>query len=155
MSTIYHVNQPADFELVITDILRHHKESHASSSLLTLAGDLGAGKTAFTQQLGRLIGVSEPITSPTFTIMKQYEINHVYFDTLIHIDAYRFESEEEALPLRLDELLAQARTLICIEWPERIASFIPAQAIRIDISIGEGEQRLVQVTYPGESGRAV
>ncbi len=149
------MNQPADFELVITDILRYHKESNASSLLLTLAGDLGAGKTTFTQQFGRLIGVSEPITSPTFTIMKQYEISHTYFDTMIHIDAYRFESEEEAGPLHLDELLAQTRTLICIEWPERIASFIPAQAIHIDISISEGEQRLVEVTYPGEGGRTV
>ncbi|NCN12043.1 tRNA (adenosine(37)-N6)-threonylcarbamoyltransferase complex ATPase subunit type 1 TsaE [Candidatus Kaiserbacteria bacterium] len=147
METTYLINQPVDFETVINDILRYYKKNKDSFLVLALEGDLGAGKTTFTQQLGRVLGVRESITSPTFTIMKQYALDHTDFDSLVHIDGYRFESESEAEPLHLDELLVTPRAIICIEWPERIASCIPAEAVMISITIGDKEQRIVQVTY--------
>lgn len=96
------------------------------ATLVTLSGDLGAGKTTLVQTLGQILGVTETITSPTFVVMKQYPITHEQFDTLVHIDAYRFETEAEAGPLNLAALFTTPRTLICLEWPERLPTLVRA-----------------------------
>lgn len=153
MNSEFVIDSLAGYRAVIVEVLQYHKTKGEMSLVLTLQGDLGAGKTTFTQELGRNLGVTEPITSPTFTIMKQYELSHELFDTLVHIDAYRFESEEEARPLRLEEVFAIPRTIVCVEWPERIPSLIPKAAVSLTISILEEEKRLVTVQYPNESGR--
>jgi len=155
MKITYQVNKPEDFKGVIADILRFYGKNKMNTLLLTLQGELGAGKTTFTQQLGSVLGVTQTITSPTFTIMKQYELSHELFDTLVHIDAYRFETEDEAKPLRLEDIFAQPRTLVCVEWPERILSLLPLQAVQVQIEINKDETRQVQVIYPNESGRVL
>lgn len=118
--------------------------------MIVLSGELGAGKTTFVQQLAAHLGVREPITSPTFTIMKQYPLVHEQFDTLVHIDAYRFEDESEAVPLRLGEIMQTPRTITCLEWPERIAAVVPQNAVRVQIEIAEGEKRTVTVKLHGD-----
>ena len=141
----YVIETPTAYPEVITDILTKYTAGNEETLLLALSGDLGAGKTTFVQELAKYLGVVEPVTSPTFTIMKQYELPQGVFDHLIHIDAYRMESEIEARPLRLSEILTTPRTIVCIEWPERIASYIPEKAIKILITCGKGEARQVVV----------
>lgn len=150
----YIVNRQEEYKEVFRDILQYFRAEQRESLVIALRGDLGAGKTTFTQEFGRYVGVTEPITSPTFTIMKQYELEHELFDVLIHIDAYRLESEEEAKPIRLKEVFSTPRAIICVEWPERIPSYIPKAAILITLSITDSEKRFVEVIYPDESGRA-
>jgi tRNA threonylcarbamoyladenosine biosynthesis protein TsaE len=94
-------------------------------------GDLGAGKTTFVQALAKEMGVDEPTTSPTFVIQKSYTAKK-YFDTLIHIDAYRLESGNELLKLRFDETLLLPNTLICIEWPSNVESALPKDVVRME-----------------------
>lgn len=94
-------------------------------------GDLGAGKTTFIQALAKEMGVEEPTTSPTFVIQKSYKA-HRYFDTLVHIDAYRLESGEELLKLRFDETLKIPNSLICVEWPENVESTLPENIQKIE-----------------------
>jgi tRNA threonylcarbamoyladenosine biosynthesis protein TsaE len=79
--------------------------------------------------------------------MKQYPVLNEQFDQLVHIDAYRIDSEEEIEPLRLREIFKKPRTIICIEWPEQIPSVIPSSAVRIEIVISEGETRIVKVLH--------
>lgn len=135
------VANPDDFTPVIDAVLQQ------AATLVTLTGDLGAGKTTFTQQLAKHLGITEIVTSPTFGIMKSYEItDHPDYDQLVHIDAYRIEDISEAGPLRLQELFTQLRTLICLEWPEQIAEILPAKKVVVTIEIGEGKERVVQVT---------
>lgn len=146
MSQEFVVKEPADFSVVIEAVLaKAVTEKSAGAVVLALKGDLGAGKTTFTQILGRTLGVTEQITSPTFTIMKTYAVAHEQFDTLVHIDAYRIESETEIAPLKITEILTTPRTLVCIEWPEQIPSIIPTNAIHVDISIKDDESRLVNL----------
>jgi len=90
--------------------------------------------------------VVEVVTSPTFTIMKQYEIDNKDFDLMVHIDAYRIESEEEVEPLHLESVFNRTKTVVCIEWPERIRSIIPQHSVEILISIGENEVRQVSLS---------
>ena len=94
--------------------------------VITLSGDLGAGKTTFTQGLGQGLGITKLISSPTFTIMKQY---HGSLD-LIHIDAYRLEGLHQ--DLGLDELIGTQGVTV-FEWPEQIPDLIPADHLAISI----------------------
>jgi tRNA threonylcarbamoyladenosine biosynthesis protein TsaE len=113
------------------------------AQIITLQGDLGAGKTAFTKELALLLGIQESITSPTFVIMKSYAIpNHPFFKTLTHIDAYRIEEDGEMLVLGFTELIKDPARLICIEWPERIKALIPQHAYPIAITL-QGTTRTV------------
>lgn len=145
MEKTYQIEKPADFENVIKDILTNPKISTKESLIIALQGDLGAGKTTFTQELAKYLGVTETVNSPTFTLMKQYDLDHIQFDTLVHMDAYRLESETETKPLRLKELFLTPRTIVCVEWPEVIPASIPAEAVWMKIKIGKDELRIVTV----------
>ena len=139
----FKVTTPEDFEVVIECIFA---SCSTDQLFITLTGDLGAGKTTFTQQLAKHLGITEHVVSPTFGIMKSYELlNHPHFEQLVHIDAYRIEDESEIGPLRFEELFKQPRTLVVIEWPERIASMLPEEKVQVSIEIGEGEERVVTV----------
>ena len=117
-----------------------------TAHVLALSGDLGAGKTAFTKVLGKTLGVAGEITSPTFVIMKSYTIpNHSFFKTLVHIDAYRIESDDEMRVLGFSELLTDETKLICIEWPEKIQSLIPSDAHTVTITLNMDGTR--EVTF--------
>jgi len=140
------VATPFEFNVVIDTVLEKAAAIPDRATLVTLEGDLGAGKTTFTQQLAYSLGITESVVSPTFGIMKSYDIpNNEYFNQLIHIDAYRIEDISETGPLRFAELLQLPRTLICLEWPERIAEVLPTEKIVVTIEIGDGEERQVMV----------
>ena len=150
MEEEYLIVKPEDFLLIINKIITWYKHTNLETLVIALQGDLGAGKTTFTQILGQSFGVREPITSPTFTIMKQYELENEYFDRLVHIDAYRIEDETEVLPLRLIEVFKKPRSVICVEWPEQIASVMPSTAMLVKISISENDVRKVTIQLPSE-----
>lgn len=150
MKTEYKVVKPIDFKYLIDDIFTWHLLSKQKSLVVTLQGDLGAGKTTFTQELGRILNINEPITSPTFTIMKQYELVHKNFNLLVHIDAYRINDENEVGPLRLYEIFQRPQTIICVEWPEQIPTIIPDAAVRLKLKISKDDVRIVTVQLPIE-----
>lgn len=117
--------------------------------LLLLVGDLGAGKTAFTQGFAAALGVDEPITSPTFTLVRSYQgklqVNH--------LDVYRLESAQEAEDLGLGELLEVGVTLI--EWGDTIVSALPADYLELRFAYGEADdEREVDVRIVGPSWSA-
>ena len=141
------IREPSDFKPLIVDLLT---ESEGDRVVILLSGDLGAGKTAFTQELGKYLGVKEKINSPTFIIMKSYQLDDKRFGYLVHIDAYRLDDEEEAKPLRLDEVFAVTGQIVCVEWPERISDFLPADAYRLQIEIKPDQSRIVTVKSPAE-----
>ena len=124
----------AELELFAEQFL-HALEGRASSTatVVALSGDLGAGKTTFVQLLAKKLGVTDVVTSPTFTIMKGYEIVNDSFGRLVHMDAYRIETIDEVRPLRLEEIFTAPKTLFCIEWAEKISVVLPKDAIFIDI----------------------
>lgn len=101
--------------------------------VVTLSGELGAGKTTFVQTIAKYFGVSIPVTSPTFMLEKIYPLSNAPFSTLVHLDAYRLEKGSDLVPLRLPERYADSGTLVMIEWPERVADALPpdVRAVRI------------------------
>jgi tRNA threonylcarbamoyladenosine biosynthesis protein TsaE len=120
--------------------------------LLVLAGDLGAGKTAFTQGLGAALGVTDRITSPTFTIAQEYEGRDL---TLHHLDVYRLERLDEISDVGLAEILDDG-SVVVIEWGDAILPVLPADFLEIRFLFGEGDDdRVLHVrpVGPGWSAR--
>lgn len=94
--------------------------------IVTLSGDLGAGKTTFTKGLARALGVTQTITSPTFAIMNVHQLPEPTngIKQLVHIDAYRLESPDEILTIGAEDYLGEPDTLCVIEWPQKIQSVL-------------------------------
>ncbi len=110
--------------------------------LVALSGNLGAGKTTFTQQVANLLDVEEKITSPTFVLMKKYDIDFGQFRNLIHIDAYRVEDSDEVSILNLPELFEDPENLILLEWPEKISDILPEERITISFEVVDEEREI-------------
>lgn len=113
----------------------------ATATIVALHGDLGAGKTTFTQAVAKTLGVTETVTSPTFVIEKLYSLSHPDFKKLIHIDAYRLESGKELLHLGWKEIAADPKNLIFIEWPERVADILPNDMKKIEFTFVDDTTR--------------
>lgn len=107
--------------------------------MLALSGPLGAGKTAFAKGIAKGLAVQEEVTSPTFTIVSEYSGRL----SLWHADLYRIGSAEELELLGFDDLISNEGVTI-IEWPEK-ASKLPADAIRVSLSICEDDTRRITV----------
>ncbi len=125
---------------IASSILSHLK-SKQNACVVALSGDLGAGKTALSQAFGNLLGVKDNMQSPTFVIMKIYDLEEKNWQKLIHIDAYRLEREEELLHLGWEEIISNPENLVLIEWPERVSGIIPEDAFRVDLRFIDEETR--------------
>jgi tRNA threonylcarbamoyladenosine biosynthesis protein TsaE len=108
---------------------------------VALHGDLGVGKTTFVQGLAEGLGVHEHVTSPTFAI---YSVYRGAGRTLVHLDAYRLENDHQIEELLLDEFLVSPWVL-AVEWPEKIAGWIPANAVHLTLSIVDGDRHHVRL----------
>lgn len=111
------------------------------ATLLTLSGNLGAGKTTFVQALARALGVKEAIQSPTYVLMKKYKLDGQQFSHLIHIDAYRLDTAEQLEALDPQTFFTSPHTLVVIEWPERVEGALPPADLALTFSSeGAGEE---------------
>ena len=116
------------------DLAAHLAEHVLSGDILLLSGDLGAGKTTFTQGFGRGLGVTEQITSPTFMLVQLYPARL----TLVHVDVYRLEHLQEIVDLGLSEMLDEDAVAL-IEWGEAAAPVLPADYLRVRIEFGDAD----------------
>ena len=107
-----------------------------AGDVVLLGGELGAGKTAFTQGLARAAGVDEVVTSPTFTLVRPYAT--AIGVELLHADVYRLEQLREVIELGLPELLEEGAVAV-IEWGERAAPALAPDALHVAIEHGVGE----------------
>ena len=108
----------------------------SGATLITLSGELGAGKTSFAQAVAKELGVLEPVTSPTFVLMKEYPLPEgSAFSRLVHIDAYRLKGGTELPATGFFERMQDPRTLVLLEWPEMVADALPVPRAAITIGI--------------------
>jgi tRNA threonylcarbamoyladenosine biosynthesis protein TsaE len=104
-----------------------------AGDLILLGGDLGAGKTTFTQGLAQGLGVAEPVTSPTFTLVRSYRTTQRF--ELLHADVYRLERLQEVIDLGLAEMLEEGAVGV-VEWGERAAAALPAVVLDVHLQLG-------------------
>ncbi len=129
-----------------------------SATLVTLSGELGAGKTTFTQSVAKALGITDIVNSPTFVIEKIYAIpvsedkeraaeavGAGTFVRLVHIDAYRLQGAADLNILGFGELMSHAGTLVILEWPERVVGIAEQAAVKILLEhLPDGSR---QITY--------
>jgi len=116
------------------------------SDVICLEGDLGAGKTTFTQGLAAALGVAGRVTSPTFCIVQEHRTPASHPSSLVphpsllvHMDLYRLHGEDDVIAIGWEDYLAEGAILV-VEWPERAGSLVPADAKHIVFTHLEGEE---------------
>jgi tRNA threonylcarbamoyladenosine biosynthesis protein TsaE len=107
---------------------------------LALHGNLGVGKTTFVQGLARGFGVTDTVTSPTFTIFTLHRGTR----TLVHLDAYRLERADQLDTLMLEDFLTTPYCL-AVEWPENIAAWLPPTTLHLDLGIAPDERHTLKL----------
>ena len=118
----------------------------APGSIVLLCGDLGAGKTVFSRGFARGLGVTETVSSPTYTIVQEYELDSG--SRLYHMDLYRIGDERAALGFGVDEFFSEPGAISLVEWPERIRGLLPDTAIRVELVHRSESEREIRVIRP-------
>lgn len=113
-----------------------------AGDLILLTGDLGSGKTFFAKQLGRELGISDALDSPSFVLMKEYHDGRL---PVFHLDLYRIKYAEELYDLGIIDIMETGITLI--EWPERAADLLPQENYRLHFDF-DGQTRRVEISSP-------
>lgn len=138
-------SQSTEETRVVAEHLLNNISLGNSATVVTLSGELGAGKTDFAQNVGEMLGVKENMHSPTFVIMKVYEIDWKGFKNLIHIDAYRLEKDSELLHLGWKGIISEPENLVLIEWPENVPGIIPNNAKKISLTFVDENTREIEI----------
>ncbi|MDP3934805.1 MAG: tRNA (adenosine(37)-N6)-threonylcarbamoyltransferase complex ATPase subunit type 1 TsaE [Candidatus Giovannonibacteria bacterium] len=108
-----------------------------TATVLSLEGDLGAGKTTFVQGFGKFLGIKERIQSPTFVILKIYKINKkANFKNFIHVDAYRLKSKDFKV-FGWENFIKNKNNIILVEWGNKIKNILPKNSLRIIFKHGK------------------
>ena len=118
----------------------------APGDVVSLTGDLGAGKTTFVQGAAAALGVIEPVLSPTFTLVREYRGTIPVY----HLDVYRLERLQEVLDLGFEEILDRGG-IVFVEWGDAIEALLPDAYIQIELRVPEGGGRLLSVSWQGPS----
>lgn len=135
----YVSNSPAETEALGAALAGRLKPG----AVVAFSGDLGAGKTAFVRGMARGLDIPERVTSPTFTIVNEYEGGRL---PLFHFDMYRLGSSDELFDIGWEDYLARGG-VCAVEWSENIADALEEDTIRVDIRRGEHDnQRIITIT---------
>jgi tRNA threonylcarbamoyladenosine biosynthesis protein TsaE len=116
-----------------------------SGDLILLGGDLGAGKTTFTQGVARGLGIDEPVTSPTFTLLRSYPGRKGL--RLLHADVYRLDHLQEIVDIGLPELLDEGAVAV-VEWGDVVAPVLLPEYLHVRIAFGEGDDERILIMQP-------
>ncbi len=126
------------------------RETYAQ--VITLSGELGSGKTSFVKTFAEIMGITTPITSPTFTLINSYPLTDIAYERLYHLDLYRLSHHSETQELGLSELLKNPQFLILMEWPERVEEILNSTPhTRLYFYHRSPDQRQIDIVYNTES----
>ncbi len=113
-----------------------------AGGVLLLKGDLGSGKTTFTQLLAKSLGITRRISSPTFIIMRTYPLEDRHF---YHLDLYRTESVRDIEGLGVEEVLQNPHNIVVIEWPEKLGELTPKNALTLEFTYLDDTTREIKI----------
>jgi tRNA threonylcarbamoyladenosine biosynthesis protein TsaE len=146
-SVIFETHNPQETQKIASiffETISTEKKKRTGALVVSLEGDLGAGKTTFMQGFAKKANVKEPVQSPTFVIMKIYRLHRRSFPKLlIHIDAYRI-SEKDLLLLGWNEFVQNKDAVVCVEWGSRIKKILPPDALHVHFRHEKKDQRSIE-----------
>jgi tRNA threonylcarbamoyladenosine biosynthesis protein TsaE len=120
-----------------------------AGDVVVLDGDLGAGKTVLAKGIAVALGITEPVVSPTFTVVREYDAP----TPLVHVDVYRLDHLQELHDLGFDDLVGGEAVMV-VEWGDRVSAALPSDRLRVLLEPGEGDDdRVVSVDAAGISWR--
>ncbi len=131
-------------------------DNRKKALVIALNGELGAGKTTFTQGFVAGLGIKEEISSPTFLIMKKIELHShklkvkslkLKVKYLYHLDCYRLKNEKDLIDLGMKEILADPKNIVLMEWAERVKKILPKDAIKINFKHISRKERELEVYF--------
>lgn len=133
---------------IAADLIRDLVNKKTKGALvLALQGELGAGKTTFIQGLAKALKIKERVLSPTFVIMKRFQLVNcpiTQLNNLYHIDCYRIEGQGELLALGFKEIVKEKKNLVVIEWAEKIKKILPKDTVWIKFEhLGEERRKII------------
>jgi tRNA threonylcarbamoyladenosine biosynthesis protein TsaE len=121
-----------------------------AGDVVSLVGDLGAGKTVFARGVARALGVTEPVVSPSFTIVREYDGRM----PLVHVDVYRIDTVQELYDLGFEELVRDDAVTL-VEWGDMIDGLLPVDRLNVRLAPGDtDDERVVEIEGHGRSWRA-
>lgn len=137
---------------MITEITDKKQLPHAARELLKYAADrriiafygpMGSGKTTIIKAVCKELGAIDIVSSPTFTLVNEYKTKDG--ESVFHIDFYRIRKQEEVFDFGIEEYLT-GESWCFMEWPELVEQILPAEMIKVKISVGEHEKRTLSIT---------
>jgi len=126
------------------------KDSSQKAFFVGLRGELGGGKTTFLQGFSQGLGIEENILSPTFTIMKKFEIPFPGFKSFYHIDCYRIKKAGEIFKIGFKDFISVPGNIIAVEWVERIKKILPRETILVDFEFLNKNERKITIFKKNE-----
>jgi tRNA threonylcarbamoyladenosine biosynthesis protein TsaE len=118
-------------------------EYTSGQKLLAFYGSMGAGKTTIIKAICRILGAGDIVTSPTFTMINEYKTKDD--EIIYHIDFYRIKKAEEVFDFGIEEYFSSG-SYCFMEWPELIGGILPAETVKIKITVGDKEQRILDIS---------
>ena len=132
------LNNLSDIDIVAQKFV----ENIGDRKVFAFYGEMGAGKTTFIKALCKFLGVTETITSPTFAIVNEYSTEKG--DPIFHFDFYRIKNIEEAYDFGYEDYFYSGH-LCFIEWPELVEPLLPEGVVKVQIVVGDNEQRSILI----------
>ncbi len=136
-------NSPEQTKKIAADIA----SDLTGGEVITLKGDLGSGKTTFTQGLAEALGVTQKVNSPTFLISKSYLVNDPRIKFIHHIDLYRLQESGDFKNLGIEEMFLEKDAITIIEWPERMGNLFPKKRIAIEFEYVDETKRKIIINH--------
>lgn len=147
---VYFCNNPSETRELAQNILKYlsGRKKSQTAVILALVGELGSGKTTFVQGLARALGIKSRVTSPSFVIMRRYQLSNCPVVQLnnynfYHIDCYRLRKAGELLSLDFKDIIKNPRNLVAVEWADKVKSLMPKEAIWIKFEWAEEKERRI------------
>jgi len=123
------------------------EKNRSGALIVSLEGDLGAGKTTFTQGLAKGLSITNWIKSPTFILMREHKIiNMPGLETLYHIDCYRLNKPKSLFDIGLKDILDDPKNIVLIEWADKLADYLPKNIIQIKFNHLKEDEREITVS---------
>jgi len=117
--------------------------------VLGLIGDLGGGKTTFLQGFAKGLGIRNKILSPTFVILKSFEISNSNLKNFYHFDCYRTENPKDILNLGFSDILKNPKNIVAIEWADKIKKILPRKQIILEFDFVDKTKRSISLLNCG------